>query len=367
MNDIKIKEWNLEQFKNSREEWNRLLDRSDSDPLFLSWEWQYTWWEVFSRSENMQLKIYAAYKQDTLVGIAPLYLTKAQSKKFIFTNRLQFIGNIWRGKATMRTELLDFVTDKNLAEESNKALISYISSQKDWNEIILTDLKTTSITYRIIQDKKTLCKCFYRVAENFESYYVNTKTDFDSYVKSLGKNTRLRIYNRRKVLKETGSLKFSRSENSNIDKQFNLLNQFHIDRWKKPVFENDRLNFNKKVANLMAEKGALNFSTIYIDEKPISLQYNYILKNHEYNIQAGIVENYHKKLALGYLHFGYEIQHACENGIHTYDFLAGGGKNEDYKSRLTGNAIKLVDLQVIRSKPIALIYKAYDTFCSKGN
>lgn len=360
MNEITIQEWDIEKFKSSRGTWNKLLESSASDHLFMSWEWQHTWWETFSTPHTMQLKLLAATNREgKLVGLAPLYLSKATSKRFITTRRLQFIGNCWRGKTTMRTELLDFIVDNSVSDSVVKAFYNHILELSIWDELVLTDLKKESVTYKVLSEKP-LASCYYRKAEEFDSYFVNTTGSFSNYTKLLGKNTRLRLFNRRKILNQLGEILFENHQTEDIEQQFKLLNHLHSKRWGSPVFQNERLQFNETLAKLMAKKDALSFSIISIDRHPVSIQYNYIVNNHIYNIQAGFEENFHKKLALGYLHFGYEIEHAYSNNTTGYDFLAGNGKNTPYKKQLTDSKIKIVDMQIIRKPLIKWLYRLYD-------
>lgn len=363
MNYIGVTEWGEEQFQNSCDEWRELLGKSASDSLFMSWEWLVTWWNVFSDPSEMSLKLFVATDSDgRLVGIAPLYLSVAKSKTIMKTRRLEFIGNRWRGPCTMPTELLDFIVERSISKQVVRAFYTHIYTLPDWDEFILPGLNKSSETYQLLISERPLGNCYYRRAEEFESYYLNTGGSFAQYIQQLGKNTRLRLYNRRKLLNTLGNVKYEKIESHNIDEQFELLNALHAKRWGSPVFKGKRLEFNKRVANLLAQKGALAFSKLSVDNNPVSIQYNYVIDRHEYNIQAGFDEAFHKKIALGYLHFGYAIELACSNGITTYDFLAGEGKNSQYKAKLTKTSLNMVDIQVVRNIFIKALYRIYDRF-----
>lgn len=362
MNGIKIELWDVVQFNKAQEEWSNLLEHSNSDKLFMSWEWLHSWWEIFANSDEYALQIFAAYNIDgDLVGLAPLFLLPAKSKKIIKTQRLQFIGNCWRGAVTMRTELQDFITDKSCSKDVIKSLLLHINTLSNWDEFVFSDLDKSSQTYQILMNDNLLDNAYYRYAEDCDSYSLSLDSSFDEYCKSLGKNTRLKFYNRRKLLDKEGRIKLI-EDNNDIEKCFSILNELHIQRWGKPIFEDTRLAFNLKVASLMASKGQLNFSILLLDDSPISIQYNYVVDKHEYNIQAGFNENFHNKISLGYLHFGYAIESAFKKGLSCYDFLAGEGKNTQYKKRLTGSSITIASIQVIR-KPLAkILYRLYDIY-----
>lgn len=361
MENIHVQQWGAEKFFSSRNEWNELLKRSKSDQLFLSWEWQSSWWKIFSDSESMELRLYVATADDgTLLGIAPLYLTTVATKNFLKTKRLQFIGNCWRGRSTMLTELLDFIADETLESDVIRALYTHISSLKSWDEFVIPFLDTQSETYQLLHNENLLADCYLRHAEKYNSYYLKLLGEFQDYTKNLGKNTRLKFINRRKLFDSLGDISFERMLANDIGEKFNLLNSLHGTRWNKPIFEGKRLEFNTTVARLLAERDCLNFSVLSLNNQPVSIQYNFIIDKHNYNIQAGFDESFHKKISLGYLHFGYEIEASFNQQCTTYDFLAGEGKNTQYKERLTNDYLQMVDLQIVRKPALKILYKFYD-------
>jgi len=363
MEKIYIQQWDEEKFLNARNEWTDLLNRSDADPLFLSWEWQSSWWHFFSDQKDMQLRLYVACTDDgTLLGIAPLFSSRISIRNIFQVTRLQFIGNCWRGKSTMPTELLSFITDRSASSDTIRTICSHINSLDDWDEFIIPYLDVNSETYRLISDDALFGNCYLRTAEKHYSYYLETTGRFQDYTQKLGKNTRLKLLNRRKNLHGIGEVKFKRMLADDIDEKFKLLNQLHEKRWARPAFKNKRLEFNKAVAHLMAEKNSLNFSIIMLDDVPISIQYNYVVNQRNYNIQAGFDESLLKKISLGYLHFGYEIEASFEQNYSAYDFLAGEGKNTQYKAHLTDDHMKMIDLQIIRKPLLKFIYSIYDRF-----
>ena len=78
-------------------------------------------------------------------------------------------------------------------------------------------------------------------------------------------------------------------------------------------------------------------------------------------INSGFNEGFHKKIAIGMLHFGYLIERAFENpSIAVFDFLAGHGKNTNYKARLATGKLELYSLQIIRSKKLVYLYRIND-------
>src|SRR5258706_16474546 len=63
-------------FRALRDEWTRLLERSASDCIFLTWEWLHTWWEHFGTSRGLAL--IAVRQGDDLIGLAPLWFKRVR-------------------------------------------------------------------------------------------------------------------------------------------------------------------------------------------------------------------------------------------------------------------------------------------------
>lgn len=355
----KISQWSEQDFSQARELWNGLLAQSDADPLFMSWEWQNSWWHLFADKLKLKSLILGITDESgNLLGIAPLFTTQVIQKGILKTKRIEFIGNCWRTHITMRTEKIDFIFRKELHLELINTTMDWLYKNIDFDEFIISDLLKSSPTFEYISAHDR-----YRATESYTSYYLDTSGDFAEYLKDRGKNTRLQVYNRRQKLESSHDVEI-RYLNSNIDDNFDILNKLHKARWGKPVFQNDRLAFNKRVAKLLAEKQELHFILMLVDGHPESIQYNYRVRKREYNIQAGFNPAFANKIPLGYLMFGYAIENAFSSGMIEYDFLAGEGKNSDYKARLTNNTQSVIELQIFRKPRRYWLYKLYD-FISK--
>lgn len=361
MNSIQISQWEEKRFFESREEWTNLLNRSTCDKLFMSWEWLSTWWRIFSKSESMSLKLLVAIDSGgLLVGLAPLYIHETKIKKVFKIKRLQFIGQCLNSHKTMRTELQGFIVDNQNIDEVLNCFFEYIYEIDEWDELVLSDMISESPTYLYLHNNEYSKNSYIRTISTLNSYYLKLNKDFSYYCKTLGKNLRVSLLNKRKRLSKLGAIEFSEITNEDSESQFHLLNHLHAKRWGKPAFEGERLEFNLIIADLFKANGNLNFSVIKLDGKVISIQYNYVIDKHEYNIQAGFDEAMSCNISLGYLHFGFELESAYTKGTVVYDFLAGEGKNTQYKRRLTNDSLEVVSTQVVRNKYTKFAYSIYD-------
>ena len=65
-----------------RPEWNDLVHRGCCDTVFLTWEWQSTWWKHLGEGDLLLLG-FRAENDGRLIGIAPLFYTQTDDGKSI--------------------------------------------------------------------------------------------------------------------------------------------------------------------------------------------------------------------------------------------------------------------------------------------
>lgn len=337
-----------DEFDGAQEQWDNLLQLSDANPLFLCWEWMHGWWKTWSAALDLQLYVYYVYHQGVLVGILPLYLFN--QKKSLF-REFQFIGNAWGRYPTIRSEHISPLFNRVLARELNQSFLQWIKSHQFLDCFIIADcteydFAKTNVTVRKI-DKGYLLYC---------------EGDFGEYKKSLSAAVRLKVFNRIEYLKaKYKSVEFGIFDLTATDLNyfFNLLNDFHVNRWGVPCFNQSAVDFHKNFI-LRSDPSAALLSFMKIDNQIVSLSYNLYSNGILYNIQSGYVEAFDKKVALGALHFGFLIEYVfSQSHIKRLDFLAGRGKRSNYKASFRGNEILFFTVQIFASSFVGFIYKAW--------
>lgn len=346
---------NVKDFYSSKAQWEKLLSQSQANKLFLSWQWQHSWWQTWGEKLELKLMILQAYDGAELVGLAPLYLEHAKLKGIYPLKRMQFIGNAWGKVATVRTEYLEFIANENMEETVCEAFIQHISELGDWDEFVLCDVPKTSATFKHI--KQCNKKYQWYLPESITEFGVkiNTLGDFEQYISLIGRNTRLKLYNRRKYLQGLKDVEIKTASEHEVDEYLSILNHFHDQRWSKPCFRDPALSFHHTLIKCLNGDQKYELSCISVDSKPVSLIYNLSANDTCYNIQAGYIENYDKKLSLGTLHLGYSIEQAFNDNMVTgFDLLIGSGKNEFYKNRYKGDLVEFETLRIVRNNAIKL-------------
>lgn len=312
--------------------------------LFLTRAWQDAWWEHWGSTPGFEIVSEGR-------ECSGLYRDRYKYKGVLPVACLQFIGTNYRRLSTPRTEY------NSLPSGSLDAIFSM-----DWSEAVLSDMPENSPGLRTLLDLADERGCLVRRIGEDVAYSIETNGLFSDYLASLGSGTRLRLYNRRSILEEIGSVTIRNWWPDKLVSFFELLNDFHRERWGQPCFNETSLSFHRKFLESIAhEGGSPDLSVLCVSGRPVSVLYNVLYRNVTYNLQAGFVGNFHKKLALGTLHLGYGIEAAFDDrDVGVFDLLAGKGKNEDYKAKLATDRTALVSLMLVRSRLFKLLYRIKD-------
>src|SRR4051812_23366264 len=62
---------NLQDLERLENEWNSLLPHNATNEVFLTFQWQSTWWNIYQPGD---LWVIVAYDADRLVGVAPWFV-----------------------------------------------------------------------------------------------------------------------------------------------------------------------------------------------------------------------------------------------------------------------------------------------------
>ncbi|WP_227664073.1 GNAT family N-acetyltransferase [Marinobacter salarius] len=319
--------------------------------LFQTKAWQSAWWETWGNQKGFRLV------SEWDGQVSGLYESRYRLKGVLPVRSLQFVGTSYRELRTPRTEYNQFCPD-NLSGQLLLRKMEQVLQAEPWTEAVFNDLRTGSEELSALVTIAAKHNWAFRITASDNGYAVSTSGSFDSYLASLGANSRLRLYNRRKVLESLGHVREENLWPSDVDTFFQYLNRFHLERWKKNCVTPTSLEFHKKFLSRVEEEGGKPvLSALYCDDRVVSVLYDVWYQGVVYNIQAGFDENFHRKLSLGSLHLGYAIEGAFKaRDTHRLDLLAGWGKKEDYKSRFATDQYQFISIMLVKSVLFRALY-----------
>ncbi|TBW50180.1 GNAT family N-acetyltransferase [Marinobacter halodurans] len=320
--------------------------------LFQTRAWQDAWWSVWGNTPGFRL-----VREGQGKG-SGLYVDRYRFRGVLPIRCLQFIGTNYRRLSTPRTEYNGLAGS---GQDAAGGIPGDYASLMDfpWSEAVFRDIVQDAADHQALQRLAQERGLAWREVASDAAYHVDTSGDFEDYVAGLGRNTRLRFFNRRKVLESLGDLSITNAWEADPAVFFECLNDFHVDRWGSPCFGRDSLRFHRRFLDgLAAEGGAPELSLLRVNGEPVSVLYNVRFEGRTYNLQSGFVENFHRKVALGSLHLGYAIEDAFrEPGTALFDLLAGQGKNSNYKQHIATGHVPLVSVMLVRSAFYKWLYR----------
>jgi hypothetical protein len=298
-----------------------------TNSVFRTEAWVQAWIDTWGKDSRIQL-IDLGGRANPLEYV---YITQHWLKKIIPVKTLCLAGTGCASVSTPRAEYNDFSALINLAG-SVKEFYSAINGLA-WQQFYLPDILLHSEAeqniHGLVQQSALMLH-----KQNTEPAYAVQAQSFDDYLAQLGSNTRLAYFNRRKNLAQQGEVHFQSYDIETADQAFALLNHFHCQRWGRPCYSLDSQQFMKFFCErLVAQGGNFMLQSMHVNGEAVSIIFDVTWQSTRYNFQSGYEENKYPKIALGALHMGYGIEQAIANQ-QVYDFMAGTGKNSDYKKRI---------------------------------
>lgn len=348
---------NLAGFYALRDVWNELLKKSESNNIFLRWEWLYNWWRIYGDSPN-KLFILTLKEGEQHLGIAPLYKTKYLS----FFTKIKFLGS-----NEVCSDYLDFLLMKNREKELIHAIFTFVKKEfLCWDVLDFSDICVDSknIPYimeffhqnKILSDRRYTACPYIILSKSWQSIY-------DSYSSSL-KNTIRQKDHKFKKLYNSAFIEVSQDNNqdNNLNgyfSEFLRLNKIRFEKKKikSPFLDKRFLTFHQKVFNELYKEGIAKLYFLKLDSKFIAGIYLFDYKQKYYYYQSGFDPAW-SKLSPGTLLFHYCIKNAHKKNIVEFDFLRG---NEKYKNNWTKNKRFIAKLNIYNNTAKGLFLSFIET------
>lgn len=319
--------------------------------IFSTHEWIDAWQTAWADSSNIQVV-------EPHTGLAhgrQGFYQFSQTKLSLFTFTTLFPAGISTpASPSLRSEY--FVVGKQTAAE-------FIANacRHRWDQLFIPDVIINSLEYTHLVQAAEAVGLTVLVRDTTTSYAVRLRDNsFEHYLKHIGSNTRLKLYNKRKKLYPLGVIEV-RNLWPQVNQFIDILNSFHQQRWGKPCYQGRNLQqivmFLQKIAT---NGGVPDLSVIYCDGKAISAVLDLHYRQRIYNIQSGYQEKFQDGISLGTLHLGLQIEKAFSAGADYYDFMAGNGKHSNYKQSLATHSEDFASVMLVRSPVLKFLYRIND-------
>jgi CelD/BcsL family acetyltransferase involved in cellulose biosynthesis len=318
-----------------RGEWNDLLRRSRIDTIFLTWEWQTTWWRTLGASRG-PLYLLAAREEERLVGILPLYLTSDDAGR-----TLRVVG------CFEVADYLDLIVEAAQEEAVYRAFLDWLVGPEApaWDVLDLCNQPTLSLAHSRLPElarergwsaevsQEDVCPVVALPSASGELGF----DAWEAYLATLDKKERHEIRRKlRRVERETpdAELRIVRGTDGLADAVNAFIALHRLSRRDKDAFMDERMQgFFHALAATCAEHGWLQLSFLEVGGEPIATYFCFEYNNEVLVYNSGYDPQAYSQLSPGWVLLARLIQGAIAQGCARFDFLQG---DEDYKHRFGG-------------------------------
>ncbi len=363
MDNLQVRVWEAAEWRASRGTVDALLASSTADPLFNSWTWLDLWWTHFGNPQAGEcLKVYAVYDGTSLVGLLPTVEGIRSRRRMLHITATAALGGYLLDDRGVPTEYHDVIATSGTEQAVREAVMRHLVGRRRGSEFSLTCAVEIAGWERACRAATNSMWMHIRRLDAMRAYQADLSSGFQPYLATLSGNARRTIYNQRKRLLELGEVEVEDVPLSRLDDAFEELNALHALRWGQPAFEGRRLDFHRALARELHTAGKVRMSRLRIGPRTASVLYDLRAGSTQYNIQMGFVPDLISSASLGILHIGYSMESAALDGVRTYDFLAGTGRNTDYKQRYSSSVRELHSIQVLLGAVASSVFRVYDKF-----
>lgn len=329
-------------------EWNRLLQSSRSDTIFLTWEWQSTWWHHVGAARG-PLYLLAIRQDGRLVGLCPLYRTVEDGLRC-----LQVVGCI------EVSDYLDLIVEQGREEAVYAAFLDWLASPQapDWDLLDLCNQPQASMAHERLPEmahargwdaqviEEDVCPVVLLPRSGAAGPGSFAGDDgWEAYLAALDKKDRHEIRRKlRRVEREApdarvivvGDAPWPAGE-AGMDLDVAVARFIHLHRLSsraKDAFMTDEMRgFFHALAHILGEQGWLRLFFLEVGGLAVASYFCFDYRNEILVYNSGYDPHASPQLSLGWVLLARVIQYAIAEGRARVDFLQG---NEDYKYRFGG-------------------------------
>ena len=311
----------IEEFSTIRDRWNRLLAESLNNNVFLTWEWLYTWWEIYSDGRTLNILI-LKNDQGEFIGAAPFCISKEKK----YGMRFQFIDMIGSGEVC--PEYLDIIVRSEYLKVVQDSLLSYLDKKlKNGTIVRCADIKDNSILHGILEILKIKSGIVIKYNIKTNNPYIILPTKIEDYNKRINYKVKSEMRRREnKLSREHGSVLFS-EDSENISTSFDTFVSLHQMLWKSRgetgVFKNEKfLRFHKCVVERFSKNSWVKIYFVIVNNRHVAALYGYTYGNIFYFYQSGFDPDL-KVYGIGKILLYNSICESINKKINEFDFLRG--------------------------------------------
>lgn len=322
-------------FEKLESEWNVLLKRSVTDTVFLTREWQTTWWRNLGTGE---LRVITFRDEDgALIGIAPLFVEKGADG----LNHLSLVGCV------DVSDYLDVIVARGCEARVYNALLDTLlrADFPAWDEVHLCTLPAASPTNAMLAELAQTRALKIESKLHDVAPIIELPATWDAYLATLDKKDRHEMRRKLRRVEESNTRWYTIDTADALDAAITDFVELHkASRPDKHLFMDARMqNFFVEMARCLHPHGWLQILFLEVEGARAAALINFIYENDVLVYNSGYDPVKYGALSPGIVLFAHSIQEAIAAKRRRYDFLRG---DEEYKYRLGAHNTEVRELHI---------------------
>lgn len=323
-------------FERFQEEWNELVRGSVTHTIFLTHEWQTTWWEHLGRGDLFAVAVWD--DDDALVGIAPLFRELDGAGRQV----VRFVG------CFEVSDYLDVIVDRDAVDlVCGRVMDVLAGGDIEWDVLSLCNIPESSPTRTMLAELAE--ERGYAVTLEVEDVcpVVELPASWEEYLSMLDGKDRREIRRKMRKAGRTARVDWQLLRSpEEVDEHLSTFFDLHKkSQPEKAEFMDAQMQgFFRAMAGVLAERDWLELVLLQFDGIPVAatLSFDYegeiLLYNSGYE-----AEGYYASLSPGWVLTALHVESAIERDKRRFDFLQG---DEGYKYRFGGQDTRVYRLTV---------------------
>ena len=336
--------YGAEGFETLRTEWNDLVHRARFNSIFLTHEWQTTWWESLGQGELWIVAFRCAHS-GALVGIAPLFLHDVDGGVNAGKRQFNIVGCI------EVSDYLDLIIARGWEKPVYAAFLDWLHSSDapTWDIVDLCNLPEDSLAYQELSAMAIEAGIHADVSQEDTAPQFALPLRYDDYLnEQVDKKQRHEIRRKQRRAEREAVVGFhlvgpQHSLEVEVDDFVALQRASRAD---KADFMTPQMHrFFLAIARRMLEADRLRLLFLTLDGEKAATLFAFEYDRRFWLYNSGYDPESHAQLSPGWVLLSYAIQYAIASGCRVFDFMQG---DEEYKYRFGAHDYKVMRLTLHR-------------------
>lgn len=330
------------------EEWDNLLCSSASDVVFMTWQWQTTWWRNFGAQRECKLHLLVVRdERGALVGIAPLFVGLASlppTGEYAPGEQRPEQGPQRRvARMVGGIEIADYLDviapAENLPAVWSVALDYLRDIRGEWDAVDFHSLPGLSPSHEILAELGPQKGFDFQVFHEDVCPVITLPDSWESYLMSLRKKDRHELRRKVRKLESRDDVRWylaAPADHQAIERAVHIFLDLHrkSDAEKARFMDEHMAAYFLDMAHALLNTGWLDIAILEITGQPAAAYFSFNYHKRLYLYNSGYDPKFGAYSA-GVALLAYRIHKAINQGLCYFDFLRGdepykydfGGKN----------------------------------------